>query len=185
MQVKGTGIKTTKEFVKTKFSNKYNQWLNALPTHSKKLYEDTLNVGQWFDADTAYYKPIDTIVKELYGNNAAKAGDELGRFSAELALKGIYKVFLLVATPQYLMKRAAQMMQAFYNPSEIEVSQTQKNQVTFIIKKFDNINVATEYRIAGWCTRALELCSCNNVNYKMAKQLSKGMNQTEIVFNWN
>jgi hypothetical protein len=116
MQVKGTGIKTTRDFVMTKFPAKYNEWLNALPSASNKLYQNTINIGGWFDIQTAYYIPVNKITELFYHNNHQKAGDELGRFSAEVALKGIYKVFLLVASPQYLMKRAASMMQAFYNP---------------------------------------------------------------------
>lgn len=35
MQVKGTGIKTTKEFVKLNFPQGYSNWINSLPQKSK------------------------------------------------------------------------------------------------------------------------------------------------------
>ncbi len=184
MQVKGTGIKTTRDFIKTKFPGKYDEWLNSLPEESKKLYTGPLDVGGWFDINIAYYQPVNKLNELLYQNNSQKAGDELGRFSAEVALKGIYKVFLLVASPQYLMKRAANMMQAFYNPSSIEVSQTSPGKVMMKIKEFDGINRITEYRVAGWCARALELCSCNNVSYKFQSHLSSGQPETIIEFTW-
>lgn len=185
MQVKGTGIKTTRDFVKYNHPHKFQQWLNALPDDSKKLYSGVLDVGGWFDIDAAYYTPIDKIVEVLYHGNATKAGDELGRYSAETALKGIYKVFLLVATPQYLMKRAANMMRAFYSPSEIEVTESSKKQVVVKITHFKGITKATEYRVAGWCAKALELCNCQNVSYKINEQLSAGQPITSIVFDWD
>jgi len=184
MQVKGTGIKTTRDFVKTKFPTKYDGWLNTLPNQSKQLYTYALNVGDWYDIQIAYYHPVNKITELFYNNNSQIAGDELGRFSAESSLKGIYKVFLLVASPHYLMKRAANMMQAFYNPSEIEVAEASQKHVIFKIKKFDGINKTTEYRIAGWCARALELCNCQKVSYRFISHISSGQTETVIEFKW-
>ena len=38
MQVKGTALRTTRDFVKTKFPDHYDKWLDSLPPESKKLY---------------------------------------------------------------------------------------------------------------------------------------------------
>ncbi len=184
MKVKGTGIKTTRDFVNEKFKDRYNEWIGQLPDESKKLYGGVIDVSGWFPVKTGYYDPMEKITQLFYSNNSQKAGDELGRFSADFALKGIYKVFLLVATPQYLMKRAAVMMQAFYDPSEIEVTEASPKKVVLKIKKFDKINKCTEYRIAGWCARALELCSCKNVKYRLSSTLSAGGQATIIEFSW-
>jgi len=186
MKVKGTGLKTTRDFVKTNFPSKYAEWINSLSPEARRIYStDIIDVGKWYDIKPAYYEPIDMIVRLIYRFDSKKAGDELGRYSAEVALKGIYKVFLLVASPQYLMKRAANMMKAFYDPSEIEVSESSKKQVVVKIKKFDGINRSTEYRIAGWCAKALELCNCSNVRYKFLNQLSSGNENTSIQFDWD
>lgn len=184
MQVKGTGIKTTRDFVKTRFPGQFDEWVQQLPMESRMLFTGPLDVGSWYKAPATYFTPSEKIAELLYNRNQQKAGDELGRYSAEVALKGIYKVFLLVATPQYLMKRSASMMQAFYNPSEIEVTELTKKQVQFTIKKFEGINKVTEFRIAGWCSRALELCNCQQVKYQITSSLSGGQPQTIINFSW-
>jgi len=184
MEVKGTGIKTTRDFVKSKFSTRYNEWLGSLSNESQKLYAGALDVGGWFNIDKAYYHPLSKISELFYNNNHKKCGDEIGRYSADIALKGIYKVFLLVATPQYLMKRAGNMMQAFYKPCEIEVMQLSQKQVLFKIKNFEKINLVTEYRAAGWCAKALELCNCKNVIYNFKGNLSLGQSETIIEFTW-
>lgn len=184
MQVKGTGIKTTRDFVKEVFPSRYEEWISSLPSDSKQLYVGALDVGKWYEIKTAYYVPIEKVSELLYNRNAQKAGNELGRYSAEVALKGIYKVFLLVATPQYLMKRSINMMQAFYNPSEIEVAERSKKLVVLTIKSFQGINKVTEYRIAGWCAKALELCNCHGVKYHFTSYISAGQPQTIIEFSW-
>jgi hypothetical protein len=184
MQVKGTGIKTTRDFVKEKFPKRFDEWIQSLPPESKSLYTGPLEIGKWYDIINSYYVPIEKAVELLYNRNAQKGGEEMGRYSAESTLKGVYKVFLLVATPQYLMKRATSMMQAFYNPSEIEVIELSKKQVVFKIKSFAGITKATEYRFAGWCARALELCNCKQVSYRITSHLALGQPFTAIEFSW-
>ena len=184
MQVKGTSIKTTRDFVKAKFPARYDEWLKSLPSESKNLYTNMVNVGDWYDLKVAYTDPLDKIVDLFYNKNAQKGGEEMGMYSAEIGLKGIYKVFLLVATPQYLMKRATRTMETFYQPSEIEV--TEGNGVTTVtIKKFDGLTKALEYRIAGWIAKALELCKCKNINYQITSNISGGQPNTKIEYRWD
>lgn len=184
MKVKGIGIKTTRDFVKQRFPDQYDIWIESLPNNSKYIYSDFVEIADWYDADVAYYQPITSIVNLFYEKDCKKGGDELGRFSADLALKGIYKVFVLAATPQYLMKRSAKMIQAYYHPTKIEVTSSSKKHVLLKILVFNEITEATEYRLAGWCARALELCGCEKVEYQISSQLSKQDSSTQIDFRW-
>lgn len=184
MQVKGTSIKSTRDFVKAKFPNRYDEWLNGLPVESKKLFKNSVNVGEWYDLKIAYTDPLDKIVELFYSKNAQKGGEEMGMYSAEIGLKGIYKVFLLVATPQYLMKRATRTMETFYQPSEIEVTEA-NGTTTVTIKKFDGLTLALEYRIAGWIYKALDLCKLKNIHYKITSHISSGDKYTVINYTWD
>jgi hypothetical protein len=185
MKVKGTSILATRDFVKETFSGKYNDWLKSLPTESKKLYEGDVKVGDWFEIKPAYYDPMEKIVELFYDFNAQKAGEEMGQFSAKKALTGIYKVFLIVATPQFLVRRASIMVETFYVPSEVEAVQTGSKAALMIIKKFDGITEVLEYRFAGWCVKALELCNCKNVTYAITSHISSGQPSTDIKYQWD
>lgn len=184
MQVKGTSIKTTRDFVKIKFPNRYDEWINSLPKDSQVLYNDSIRVGEWFEIRTAYYEPMNKIIELFYSNNAQKGGEDLGLYSAEVALNGIYKVFLLVATPQYLMKRASRMIETFYHPCDVEVTDPTNKMSVMTIKKFEGITKPLEYRFAGWTVKALELCKCKNVSYKITSHISAGQPTTTLEFRW-
>jgi len=184
MQVKGTGIKTTKEFVKFHFADEYTNWINSLPIKSKKLYLVNTQFASWFPIQEAYIDPLDKIIELFYNGNHKEGANAIGRFSADYALKGIYKVFLLIASPQFLMKRASKIITTYYEPCEILISENGNKSIVLSIFKFDQINEALEYRIGAWCQRALELAHCKNVNYKIQKSLTKKDSVTEINFNW-
>lgn len=185
MQVKGTSIITTRDFVKETFPSKYNDWLKSLPAESKKLYEGAVKVGDWYEIKPAYYDPMEKVVEQFYNFNVQKAGEEMGKYSAKVALNGIYKVFLFVATPQYLMKRASRMVETFYIPSDTEAIETGNKTAVLKIKKFDGLTKTLEYRFAGWIIKALELCNCKNVSYKITSHLSSGQPSTNLEFKWD
>jgi len=185
MQVKGTGIKTTKEFVKSNFPDLFQSWINALPEKSKALYKQTVEFSEWFPIREAYLDPVDKMIEICYNNKVKEGAEALGQFSAEYALKGIYKVFILVASPQFLMKRSTKIMTTFYEPCKIEVDETSKQSVNLRITKFDNLNTAIEYRIGAWCQKALEMANCKEVEYKIEKSLLRNDKETLISFKWN
>jgi len=184
MQVKGTGIKTTKAFVKTNFLSGYNHWIDSLSPKSKELYTGNTEFTEWFPIKEAYIDPVNKIIEQFYNGDSKAAGEALGKFSAEYALKGVYKVFLLVASPQFLMKRATKIITTYYQPCEISVADNGNKSVILTISKFASINPALEYRIGAWCEKALELTNCRSPKYSIRKALTKGDNVTELVFNW-
>ncbi len=184
MEVKGTALKTTVDFVKSKFPYQYEQWFQSLPEKSKLILKN-INVANWYPMKESYIIPIDKLVEMFYPNNPKSGAEEIGKYSAEIGLKGIYKVFLMVASPNYLLKRASHVFSTYYMPSDIQVSENLDRKLVLRITKFTETSQNLEYRIAGWCLRALELTNCNNVRYTIPKSITKGDNCTELSFTWS
>jgi hypothetical protein len=184
MQVKGTAVRTTRDFVKTNFPGLYDKWLNALTPDSKKLFTSTIDATSWYPYKEGYSVPVNKIVQICFNNDIKTGGDRLGNWSAEIGLKGFYKVFLLIASPQFLLQRASKIFTTYYEPSEIEASITGSNDAIVRITRFDDIDEAIEYRIAGWIRKALELANCRDPQYEIKKSMAKGDKATEIFFQW-
>jgi hypothetical protein len=185
MDIKGTAIKTTREFVKLNFPTGYDAWIDILPEETRVVYASSiLNMAGWYPLKENYQVPTEKIIEMFYGGNVKVGGEALGKFSADVALTGIYKLFLMVATPKYLMTRASVVFSTYYIPSEIKVSVGDNKSITLLITKFTELFPVLEYRIAGWCIRALELCGCKNVQYTINKSLLNGNPYTEYLFSW-
>ncbi|MBN2274354.1 MAG: hypothetical protein JXR41_14430 [Bacteroidales bacterium] len=184
MEVKGTAIKTTRDFIKTRFPDRYKDWFNSLPDKSKALYETALDATGWYPLDDAYTCPINKAIEMFYPGDPKKGGEEIGKYSAEVALKGFYKVFLLVASPTYLIQRASKIFTTFYQPSKIEVEVVNSNSAILKIIDFEGIDEALEYRIAGWVLKAVEMANCKEPVYEMRSSLAKGDKETAIAYIW-
>ena len=184
MEVKGTALKTTRDYVKTNFPNDFKKWLDRLPDESRKYYDGVINSTEWYDIQDGYIKPIELITEMFFEGDAKKCGDTLGQYSADVALKGFYKVFIMMASPKALIQRATKIVTTFYQPSEVEAISISPNSAGLKITKFDVMNTALEYRFAGWCKKALELSNCKNVTYSIKSSLTKKDSCSEIIYTW-
>ena len=184
MQVKGTALRTTRDFVKINFPDSYDKWLNALTPESKKLFTSTLDATLWYPYKEGYSIPVSKIIEICFNNDIKTGGDRLGSWSAEIGLKGFYKVFLLIASPQFLLQRASKIFTTYYEPSEIEASITGSTDAILRILRFEDIDEVIEYRIAGWIRKALELANCREPEYDIRRSLARGDGVTEIYFHW-
>lgn len=185
MQVKGTAVKSIKEYVQNKYASRENEWIQSLPESSSKLMAGGIFANNWYPMKDAAVEPTKAIAKMFYNNDIKRAALECGRYSAEVGLRGVYRIFVKVASPNYIMQRAGRVFTSYYSPSEIAVVSSHDKGLTLHITKFPEPEEIIEHRIAGWCERALEFTNCKNVKANITKSLAKGDSLTEIVINWN
>jgi len=184
MQVKGIGLITTNDFVKTKYPNEYTEWVNGLPKQSKNYYTTLISASGWYPFHDGFLVPMKSITDKFFASNEIEAANQLGRYSAENALTGIYKIFLMIASPEYLIKKGSQIFSRYYLPCSMEIANSTSKSSNLRITQFDEINRAFEYRLGAWCVRAVELTNKKNVNYKIIKSLASGDHYTEISVTW-
>lgn len=165
-EVKGTGLISTRTYVKERHPDRYNDWLKTLPTDVQDLYSGVISSSDWFNVDKMYYIPLKRVAEMFYGGNEHKAAIEVGRFSADFGLKGVYKVFLLVASPQALMRAAKRIISMYYRPVDVDVTELDKKSLVLTTTKLHSGSEMLDYRTIGWCVRALELASCKKVAYQ-------------------
>ncbi|QQS52359.1 MAG: hypothetical protein IPM71_06385 [Bacteroidota bacterium] len=186
MEVKGTAVIAIRDFVKRNYPNDFEKWLNSLEPASKAIYMSTIDSTKWYPVESGAKDPTEKIGKMFYKGNIEKGAIEAGRYSAEKALTGIYKIFVMAANPQYIVKRASRVMITYYRPIEVNVVKELPNGVVVEFTKIENRYPAIEKRIMGWCERALEISGCKNVKLtdRFVREQADGK-VIEITMNWN
>jgi len=175
IHVKGTGVISTKNYVEKKQHIEYKKWLRSLPSKSSELYSNTINATDWYGIEDAYLAPMAHIAKLFFNNDEKAAGLEVGKFAADYGLKGVYKVFLMIATPQALMRASKRIIAVYFDKVEVKLDDVQKKSLVLSCSKISKSNELFNYRTIGWCVRALELANCKNVEYKNVEAKSKSM----------
>ncbi|MDW7691928.1 hypothetical protein R9C00_15705 [Flammeovirgaceae bacterium SG7u.111] len=183
-KVKGTAIITTRDYVKREYSTQYTQWLASLPADSRILLEGVIDSSSWYDMEKAYIIPSQKVIDLFFDGDMEKGSKEMGINSAAHALKGVYKAFLLLSTPQFLMTKASKIFTTYFEPTEIVLSEKGRKHLAVRILKFPMINEIVEYRIAGWMNKALEMANCKELVFERRASLAKGDEFTEFAFEW-
>lgn len=185
MQVKGIAVKAIKDFVEKQYPNGYKNWIQALPEESKKIFLAPIDVSQWYPIQYGSIEPTKAIGKLFFDGNVNKAAYESGRYSAQNALTGIYKVFVMIASPSFIIDRASRIMTSYYQPSSIVVKDKQSKMCTIHIEQLPDKSQIIEMRIAGWISKAFEVTGCKGINLDIPKSLAKNDNFTKIIITWN
>ncbi len=185
MKVKGSLLSSVQSFIKENFQGRYQEWLNSLPEPSKKIYTNAILASEWYPYEEGLIQPTTVLARLFYNGDLKKAGWQMGRFSAVIGLKGIYKVFALIATPQFIMKRGGKIISSFYDEADLCVGLERQKGVDLHVTKFPGSTLITENRIGGWIEGALEICGVKNVTINITNSLVQGDDMTVYVVNWD
>lgn len=184
MEVKGTAVMATREFVKSKFGEPgLLKWASTLSPEAKEVYTGAVLTNQWYDLKKILEEPSVKIAETFY-NGDKKAYLEVGRHSADHGLKGIYKLFVKIGSPQFILTKAGSILPTYYKPSIMRGEEADKNTYRIYINQFNQYSDVIEHRILGWMERALEICGCKDINISVPKSLAKRDQFTQYDIEW-
>lgn len=184
MKAKGTILSSIQKFVRDKFDDRYDQFITALSSESRRIYSEAILATEWYDLEVGVIAPTRQIATLFYGGDFKKAALESGEFSAYTSLTGVYKVFVMISTPQFMMARASKILRSFYDPSQIEVVESGEKFMKLHLTEMDMASEVVELRIAGWIQQALQICGCKDVEVRFVQSFSHGDDITEYEVVW-
>jgi hypothetical protein len=184
MEIKGTAVMAIRDFVKAKFPDDFKKWHDSLPADSKVIFEGPIDSTRWYEVKDAVAKPTAAIARLFYNDDVKKGAWESGRYSAETALKGIYKVFVKVSSPSYLIARASRVFATYYRPCEMKTAKNEGNNLVLHISGMENPEKLIEFRIGGWIEKALEISGSRDINVDITKSMARGDAITEFTISW-
>lgn len=185
VQVKGTAVKSIAQFVEDVFSKeKKVEWIASLPEDTKKIFEGLVVSSQWYSLETAYNVPLIKIGEMFFNGDNMKGAEEAGKYSAQMALKGVYKFFVKLGTPGFIIRKASNILPTYFKPSAIEVVADNSKDAILRITKFPGISNMVENRIKGWILAALEVSGAKNPKVEITKSLAEGDEYTDYNMSW-
>ncbi len=150
MEIKGTAVIGTLNYIKNNFGSRYNEWYAALPPRSQKYFDELILTGNWYPLKEAVLIPTEVAGKLFFDGNIEKAAYEMGKDSAFQALKGIYKIFVKIASVDFVLRRSKTVFSTYYSGGLIDVLSRTDEKVEFVITGFKKEEELIFKRIAGW-----------------------------------
>lgn len=183
MQIKGTAVKATVQFMKEQFPDRYKEWLDALPAASKQIMQNPIYATGWFSLMDSVIVPTEILGKMCF-KNPEEGAWQVGAYSADYALKGIYKVFVRISSPSFMLSRASSIFASYYKPAVIHVTEKKTKRVVLRLEKFDTQERLIMHRIAGWLEKALEITKSSDIRVEVKHQLMDKAPVSHIIMEW-
>lgn len=165
MQAKGTTVRTLKEYVtETHGSDGYRRWLESLPPASQAVFGQRLLPSNWYPFEDAVLRPMVAMGSMFYGGDPGGAWRE-GRYTAAKDLRGVYRVFVRVASPEFLMRNTAVMWSTYYHGSEARLIEGRNDGAVMELSGIEPASRDFDHHVAGWIEQALEICGCSQIRF--------------------
>jgi len=110
-----------------------------------------------------YYIKVNQAIVELFGDNDIEIIKKIGRYGADMAVRGIFKMLFSFGSPEFIIKRATLAFDKYFDTASLYVTGANSNTVVLELKGFEEVERdQIKYickRIEGWIERSLEISS--------------------------
>jgi hypothetical protein len=172
-RIKGIGYKAELQFVRSKFGEEaLGKILSTLPAEDQAALKGMILASDWYPQ-----APLERF-RQAVATHAADADlrviEDMGRFSAEFALTGIYRVFLAVLSPAYAIKKAGNLFPKYFDSGKAEVMEHGPKDVSVRIADWPDASATLCTLIKGYFERSLELAGGRMVVVRKTACVNRG-----------
>jgi hypothetical protein len=184
VEVKGTAVRVVSDYVQARYGAPgLQRWTERLSPGARGIFANPVYPNLWYPLDTAFLEPTAKVC-ELFQAGSRQGAVQIGRFSAERALRGIYKFLVKLGSPETLLERASSVFATYYRPCRMEAEMKAKKLAHLRITHFPGITGLIEARIEGWAARSLEISGCADVSARITDSLAAGGRFTQFELSW-
>jgi hypothetical protein len=123
------------------------------------------------------------VCDDFYVGNTRGAWD-MGRYSADFGLRGVYKILVRFGSPEALAKRAGTVLPTYYQPTSMEIIEAVPRKAVLRITQFPEYDVMIENRLCGYFERAIEICGGKTPKIQVTSSLTKRQPFSEFIVTW-
>jgi len=187
MEIKGTAVKGTYDFVKEKFPKGFDKWIDSLPFESKEIFTTPILAQNWYNITNSQVIPIKKIAELFYEGNLERAFFDAGKDGANRVLNGIYKVFIRIASAEFVVKKVTLISSTYYSEEGgIKVIDSSKNLIKLDIIGFDEGHEIYIESIRGWIHKLFDIINVHS--YDILSEISVMSNKkldAKLIINYN
>lgn len=135
----------------------------------EKLPQDIVP-GSWYPME-GFFEVLEEL-ERVSGERRGTVSKEVGRFKAQHAAHGPYRLFFILASPRFLIKRAGAFWSFYHDWGRMKVKEHHDRGVDFTIEHEGRIPELYLHTIAGWVEKSLEIAGakCPKVEFTATEE---------------
>lgn len=183
VQIKGTAVLDTITLVKKRMGNdEFNRIVGLLGDEAKKMFQGEVFTSSWYPLDL-FTQFLEAEIRESAGGNVEvliKGSEAV----IERQLRGIYKVFVKLGSPEFVLKRIAAVHATYFQGVDIKVEMMGPGNATIRYTGYEKQHRIIGFAIIGFFRKALEISGARNVQAGFATPIEAGKGYAELAISW-
>jgi hypothetical protein len=183
VQIKGSAIKETIDQVKRRSGDAaFQKIIGLLDDETRKIFEGEIFSSTWYPLDL-FTRFLEIEIRVLADGNEEMVtrGSEV---VIERQLRGIYKAFVKLGSPEFVIKRIAAVHATYFQGVPIEVQLEGNNRALVRYSGFEKQHRIMGFAIVGFFKKALEISGAKDVVIRFSVPIEEGKEFSELSIAW-
>lgn len=182
--IKGISFVQVMENLVKKYGTGWLEQVKQLESDADRaaLYTRPISPVEWLDLGLVL-RDFLIKVKVLSGGDPGFAEKVLGEV-ADLQFRGVYKIFISLATPEMVLRKADTLWKRFFDSGCLLLDRIEPGQAVLKIKDFPDIPPQHEIFTLPYIKKVLEITGAKEVRCLHTQCLAKGASECLIQVDW-
>jgi hypothetical protein len=185
VEVKGSVVSDSIKAVKEHFGEQaYTAIVSQLQGEARELFERaSILSSSWYSLD-AFTEFLEKDIKVTARGNEQELVKR-AEVVIERQLSGIYKMFIRLGSPQFVLNRISVVHQTYFRGVDIAVSFPGPDKAILKYTGFAKQHRLIGLTIIGFYRKALEISGAKDVVAKFTTLIEQGMGYCELALTWH
>ncbi len=183
VQIKGTAVLDTIKAIKARAGGTELEKIAAcLDEETKNIFLGPISPSSWYPFD-AFARFLEADIRETAGGNE----EELIKRSEaviERQLHGIYKIFVRLGSPEFVIRRIAAVHSTYFEGVEIISEMKGANSAAIQYVGFAPAHRIIGFVIIGFFRKALEISGAKQIEVHFRVPIEAGERYCELALTW-
>ena len=182
-EIKGTVLLDTLAAIKARAGeDELVKVIRGLSSKARIVFEGEIYSSSWYSLD-AFAEFLEVDIRET-GNGDREQLSRRSEKVTEAQLSGVYKVFVKIGTPGFVISRISAVHATYFRGVQI-IPEIEQNQAIIKYVGFQKQHEILQYIIIGFFRKALEMCGAKNATMSFTVPMTDGREYSELTIRWD
>lgn len=183
VEIKGSAVLDSITGIKKRDGERgYEEIVAQLDDETRKIFVTTISASSWYPLD-AFLRFLTVELRKSAGGNEEVLVTRSEKV-VERQLRGVYKIFVKMGSPEFLMKRIAAVHATYFNGVGIEFKSLGAGAAVIRYTGFAPEHRLIGFTLIGFFRKALELSGAKEREVRFIKRIEEGEGYAELAVNW-
>ncbi len=183
VRIKGSSVlESIRTIQSRRGADGYAKLLAKLDPATRDVFSGTIFASEWYPLD-AFVRLIDAQLREWSGGDTKALVAQSAAIS-EKHLRGIYRIFIRLGSPAFVIDKIGAVHQTYFQGVEIEHRMVPPASAVIRYVGFERQHRLMEFTIIGFYQKALEISGAKDVRAEFTTPMGDAKGYAEVTISW-